>query len=141
MRALAVAVQLNEVPLIAKVYEACKLEDIPSLCANFPKSLLPRFLAFIAGQMEASVHCQYHLTWAVHLLQQNASWLRAHRAAILESLRQVQVGGTGHAGGRSHAVCYRGRCLRALPIWQRCRRWGADADRDAAAEPTRMFLA
>lgn len=92
LRALVMAVRLNEDELIALAYAATPAESIELVSRSFPDGYVVRLITFIAAHWDASPHVEFQLLWVRALLRLHGAKLRAALAtmsATLPSLRSL----------------------------------------------------
>ncbi|RKP24687.1 WD40 repeat-like protein [Syncephalis pseudoplumigaleata] len=93
LRAMAMAIRLNDVELIRRSYEAVPPSDIALVAKSLPIKYLERLLRFIAEELETSRHLHFHLLWSVALLNEHATYLRDHaRHQLQPTMRALRKG-------------------------------------------------
>eukprot|EP00744_Colponema_vietnamica_P009652 GILI01013704.1.p1 GENE.GILI01013704.1~~GILI01013704.1.p1 ORF type:complete len:671 (+),score=201.45 GILI01013704.1:103-2013(+) len=75
-KALLMALKLNEVDVVRAVYEKVPLAEIPVIVQSFPLVFLQRLLTFIATELEQSRHLEFHLVWALQLLNTHGKYFK-----------------------------------------------------------------
>ena len=92
LKALVMSFRLNEQPLIRSVYEAVPPRDVKLLTRQLPVKYAEALLSFIAKQMEASPHVEFHLVWISALFNAHGRHLRERSGDHAATFRALQKG-------------------------------------------------
>ena len=92
LKALVMAFRLNEQPLIRTVYEATPTRDIKLVARQLPLGYAEALLSFIAKQLEASPHVEFHLVWISALFSSQGRYLRERSGDHAATFRALQKG-------------------------------------------------
>jgi len=82
LKALVMALRLNEEELIGEVYHAVPPHQIQLTAAHLPDHHLQRFMQFIGKILPESPHIEYHLLWLTHLFSHHGTSLKAMRPTL-----------------------------------------------------------
>lgn len=89
-KALIMAFRLSEQPIIHKVVEAIKPEDIQLIVEFLPAVYVSRLLMFVSKQLESSRHIEFYLNWCATTLAVHGAHIRANARSHAVCLRAVQ---------------------------------------------------
>lgn len=92
LRALCMALRLNEKSVTHRVFEAIPSDTIPLVAPALPQKYLDKLLPFIGAHMETSPHIEYHLLWVNSLLSAHGAYLRSHRGEYQPVFRALHKG-------------------------------------------------
>ena len=94
LKALVMALRLNEQPLVRSAYEAVPPRDVVLVARQLPAKYADMVLAFIGQQLDAgrSPHVEFHLLWLDALFQAHGRHLREHQGDLAATMRSVQKG-------------------------------------------------
>merc|ERR1712194_446674 len=70
-RAMILALALNDINLIRKVYEKVPVEAVPAVVASVGAPLLPALLWFLSMELKPSTgtpHFQFHVQWVTSIV-------------------------------------------------------------------------
>ena len=126
LKALVMAFRLNEQPLIRTVYEATPTRDIKLVARQLPLGYAEALLSFIAKQLEASPHVEFHLVWISALFSSQGRYLRERSGDHAATFRALQKGLTDFQENivrlcvpfLSLSLSLVGRWL--IRLWRRC---------------------
>lgn len=90
LKALIMALRLNERYLIHHVYEAIPQEDIQLVVKDLPVAYLSRFLRFVSDMSETTPHLEFCLLWMEALLKCHGRYLKGHSQEFASEMRLVQ---------------------------------------------------
>ena len=90
--ALVMALRLNELPLVLRVYESMPPSEIPLVARQLPEVYLQAFLGFVAGHLDDSAHMEFDLLWTGAVLTAHGRWLSQHRGEMAGVFRGLQKG-------------------------------------------------
>lgn len=91
LRALVIALRLGGEALLAHVYTAVRLDELPSLARQLPAQHLPRVLRLVAEALDRGPHLEFGLRWAEALLRTRGRELKdASGARAGPELRLMQ---------------------------------------------------
>ncbi|KAG8467369.1 hypothetical protein KFE25_000685 [Diacronema lutheri] len=99
VRALLMALRLNEADVLHWTFEAIPLDDIDLVARQVPQMHLARLLQHVAAEVGSSVHLAYVLRWAGALMREHSSHIQQNTGACLASLRALQKGVQAHYDG------------------------------------------
>ena len=99
MKALVLAVRLNEAASLEEVYLGIPMASVDLVGRDLPRTYLERVLRLVAGHLEKAVHIEFNLRWVVALLGPHAAYIRLHRAAFAPTLRAVHKALHEHRDG------------------------------------------
>ncbi|CEQ40342.1 SPOSA6832_01966, partial [Sporobolomyces salmonicolor] len=92
LKALVMALRLNERALIQTVYEAIPPSDVPLLARQLPPTYLEPVLRFLGKQLESSPHVEFHLVWISSLFAAHGRLLRERSGDHAATFRGLQKG-------------------------------------------------
>lgn len=92
VKALVMALRLNEQPVVRAVYEAVPPRDVKLVTRQLPVVYAEALMSFIAKQMEASPHVEFHLVWISSLFQAHGKHLREKSGEHAATFRALQKG-------------------------------------------------
>lgn len=96
LKALVMAVRLNEKPLIHRVYESTPRADIRLLERELPVLYVGALLRFVAEHIERSPHLEFDLIWVNALLGSHGRHLPGRSGEYASVLRALQKSLTDH---------------------------------------------
>ena len=88
-RALALALRLNDAPLLRAVIEHTPPQQLRGCCGAVPEPYLARFLAALAETAEASPHVEHVLAWTTGLCAAHGRAMQARAAELLPACRAL----------------------------------------------------
>ena len=89
LKALVLAVRLNEAAPLEEVYEGVPVASVALVGRDLPRPYLERVLRTVATHLEKAAHLEFNLCWVVALLGPHAAYIRQHRAAFAPTLRSL----------------------------------------------------
>ncbi|GAA5956206.1 hypothetical protein JCM8115_001650 [Rhodotorula mucilaginosa] len=92
LKALVMALRLNERPLLQTVYESIPPSAIALLARQLPVTYLEPVLRFLGVQLEKSPHVEFHLVWISSLFAAHGKHLRLHSTQHAAIFRGLQKG-------------------------------------------------
>jgi periodic tryptophan protein 2 len=90
--ALVMALRLNELPLIQRVYESVPPGDIKLVARQLPGVSVERLLRFIAEHVEGSPHIEFDLIWVGAMLTSHGRFLKERKGEMAAVFRGLQKG-------------------------------------------------
>lgn len=95
LKALVMSFRLNDKALIRQVYEAVPSSSISLMLRELPRVYLSRLLRFLAEQMEATPHIEFHLKWVTEIIGVHGRYIKEHQSDFASELRAVLKGVEG----------------------------------------------
>lgn len=95
LRALVMSFRLNDKVLMQKVYEAVPVASVPLILRELPRVYLSRLLRFLAEQLEATPHIEFHLRWVTEIIGVHGRFIKSHQGEFASELRGVLKGVEG----------------------------------------------
>ncbi|GAA6002410.1 hypothetical protein JCM10207_001106 [Rhodosporidiobolus poonsookiae] len=92
LKALVMALRLNERPLLQTVYEAIPPSTVPLLARQLPLTYLEPVLRLVASQLDKSPHVEFHLVWLSSLFAAHGRALHDRRGEHAATFRAIQKG-------------------------------------------------
>ena len=89
VKALSMAVRLNERELLAAVCKGIPIASVELVGRELPRTYLERVLHVVAAQLQHEAHLEYHVRWVTALLGPHATYVRMHRSAFAPTLRAL----------------------------------------------------
>ena len=90
LKALVMALRLNERYIIHQVYESTPQVDIRLVVKELPVVYLSKLLTFVAEMSEATPHLEFCLLWIEALVSVHGRYLRDHALEFQAEMRTVQ---------------------------------------------------
>ncbi|KAI0049222.1 WD repeat protein [Auriscalpium vulgare] len=90
LRALVMALRLNEAPLVQRAYEAVPYDEIPLAARQLPAAYVARVLGVAARRLEDGPRIEWGLRWVREVLGAHGRWVRAHGVELAGVLREVR---------------------------------------------------
>jgi periodic tryptophan protein 2 len=92
LKALVMSFRLNDSRLLQQVYEAIPLESVALVVRELPRVYLARLLQFLAAQMDATPHLEFHLRWVTEVVGVHGRYIKEHQGILASELRAVLKG-------------------------------------------------
>jgi len=89
-RALVISVQLNEESYMAAALDAVPYDNLQLVARSLPSPCVPRLLQLLAKRLPQSAHLEYHLQWALYLLQSHGLMMKKDGARHMSTCRSLQ---------------------------------------------------
>lgn len=90
VRALLLALQLNERAVLQRVFEAVPRADVHLAARQIPTGLVPALLQLVATHLEHGPHLEFDLLWVQAVLVAHGRYLRDRSVEVAPVLRAVQ---------------------------------------------------
>jgi periodic tryptophan protein 2 len=90
LKALLMSLRLSQSQITVKVLEGISTSDIPLIVREFPESYLSRFLRFLNGYGEKTVHVEFYLLWCSAILTRFGRILKVGKGEYGEQIRNMQ---------------------------------------------------
>jgi len=90
LKALVLALRLNEKPIVQQVYEGVPRSDVRLVARQMPVLYIPVLLQFIAEHLERGPHVEFDLVWIQAVLMAHGRYLRDRNVEIAPVLRAAQ---------------------------------------------------
>eukprot|EP00347_Sterkiella_histriomuscorum_P002397 403368319 len=87
--ALLMALKINEIEVIDKIYKCIPLENVPLISAHFPSNYLFKFLDFLAHELEKGKDLEWTMIWIKNLLK--------YQEQALKKYKELGQGGKGRS--------------------------------------------
>eukprot|EP01090_Pellita_catalonica_P002966 TRINITY_DN1258_c0_g1_i3.p1 TRINITY_DN1258_c0_g1~~TRINITY_DN1258_c0_g1_i3.p1 ORF type:complete len:857 (+),score=141.38 TRINITY_DN1258_c0_g1_i3:50-2620(+) len=96
LRAIVMALKLNEKDVITKVFYGIPAEQIQLVVGNLPVTFLQRLLSFIAESITSSKHVEFVMLWCQHVFHKHGVYLKENSSVFMGIFRNLQKGATQH---------------------------------------------
>lgn len=90
LKALIMALRLNERKLVQTVYESTPRSQISLIVRDLPRVYLARVLHFLAAQLESGPHIEFALMWIGDLFSVHGRYIKEKAGQFSSELRAVQ---------------------------------------------------
>eukprot|EP01135_Chromosphaera_perkinsii_P011597 Nk52_evm36s2449 gene=Nk52_evmTU36s2449 len=90
VKALCMALRLNEQDLTKKVFEMTPVSDIDFVSQQIPVLYVEKLLKFIGGALEDTVHIEFYINWCISLINIHGKYLKENANNLSTSLRAIQ---------------------------------------------------